>query len=263
MRQPPGNSVFYRFADGIPAHVKRDRDILPAHPLGPACQKPLVTGRQPAFPLRPRHSFYLHSARGTLHTPHGVDEVDSNAPQRNKLEASFRQPVVTRSHLVATRADRPPVLAGMDRYFDRRPGGVYPLNFSVDKRLEMFDAIENSVQLHPGLALEGRSVVTPSLPRTARDASLATPPHPTHSGGQTGWVRPEPERDHGGATYWSRSDTSSSVLPCTRWVGQRRREPGPRRIARSGPPTTGFLRNVVLKPTCFIYPRIRLKNRTF
>ena len=47
------------------------------------------------------------------------------------------------------------------------------------------------------------------------------------SGGQTGRVRPEPERDPGGAEYWSRSDSLKKLLPRTRGAGQRRREQGP------------------------------------
>ena len=38
-----------------------------------------------------------------------------------------------------------------------------------------------------------------------------------------------------GSKNWSRSDAFVFPLPCTRPSGQRRREPGPGRIARSGP----------------------------
>ena len=47
------------------------------------------------------------------------------------------------------------------------------------------------------------------------------------SGGRAVWVRPEPERDPGGAKYWSRSDSLKKLLPRTRGAGQRRREQGP------------------------------------
>ena len=53
------------------------------------------------------------------------------------------------------------------------------------------------------------------------------------SGGQAVGVRPEPERDRRGAKSRSRSDTQTLPLPCTRRTGQRRREPGPRRLVRS------------------------------
>ena len=47
-RKPPGNSVFDRLVNMIPADAKGLGNLFPAHPSSPASQKPLVFGRQRA-----------------------------------------------------------------------------------------------------------------------------------------------------------------------------------------------------------------------
>jgi len=222
MLQAPRNCLFYRGVDAIPAHVKGRCHVLPTHPLGPPRQKPSVAGRHRAFSVGPRDTLRLHSARRTLHAPQGVEEADRNSPQRHELEPSLGKLVVTGPNLTATRADRSAVLTRPEFHFDRWPrGALDKAGFSVHKGLARFDAIENSFQLHPGLALGRTRFTTPSLPKTAQDALVDTRPSSQAA-----------EREPAGCDRSRRGITgeqelvaqrlASSPSPCARGAGQTR-----------------------------------------
>ena len=133
--------------------------------LRPAGKEPTVAGRQVALSSGPRHSLHRHAALWAVHTPPGIDKMHGDPPQRHELPPPLRQPVVARPAAAAARADRPAILAGMNLHFERRPPRAFhPFGFSVNKGLERFDPIEDSIQLHPVVA-PGEMVgfATPSL----------------------------------------------------------------------------------------------------
>ena len=106
---------------------------------------------QRVFPIRPRHAFDLYATPGAVDPAHGVNEKDSDSPQRNKLKESWRQRVITGPSATATGANRAAVNTCND--FDEKRQfsmGLNPLDVSVNKGLELLHPIQNSLQLHPG-----------------------------------------------------------------------------------------------------------------
>ena len=137
--------MFYGAKHVLPTRSKRASNLQPRNPLGPTGKEPAIGRGQLVLAVAPRNFFYFHATLRTVDPPHGINEEHGDAPHWHVLETSLGLSVVTRSWLVATRADRPPVLSSFDVYFDRGPVGVFdPFGFSVNKGLELFDAIEDS-----------------------------------------------------------------------------------------------------------------------
>ena len=151
MGQAPLNGPFHRVKDLLPCRAEGDRGFFPRKPFGPGSQKMHVGFCQRVFPVSPWHGFDLHATPGTVDPAHGINEKDSDSPQRNKLEQSWRQRVITGPSATATRANR--AVVGTCKDFDvKRPFsiGLNPFDVSVNKALELLHPIQNSLQLHPG-----------------------------------------------------------------------------------------------------------------
>ena len=91
-------------------------------------------------------------AARAVHPPPGILEKGSDSPQGNKLVEPRRTSVVPRGMQATSGTDGPAVGArrdGDDQLQDS--GRVCPANFLEHKRLELLHAIQNSLQLHPGL----------------------------------------------------------------------------------------------------------------
>src|SRR6202035_4255010 len=94
-----------------------------------------------------------HAAGRTINAAQGIHEHHGDLPQRHELKTPQRQAIIARPWLSAARADRPAVGSRVDRHFDRRSSVAGPPRISINERLVMLDAIEDSLQLHPESAL--------------------------------------------------------------------------------------------------------------
>jgi hypothetical protein len=102
MGQAPLNGPFHRVKDLLPRRSEGDRGFIPGKLFGPGGQKMHVGFCQRVFPICPQHRFDLHATPGTIDPAHGINEKDSDSPQRNKLKQSWRQRVITRPAAAAT-----------------------------------------------------------------------------------------------------------------------------------------------------------------
>ena len=118
MGQSPRNGVFYRVVDMVPADVKTARHFFPAHPPGPASEKPLVLRRQMILACRPRNPFGFHTALTAVYPAASVNQNDGDHPEGDEVKTPNRQRVVARGGLVAARAERLAVAAGAHGDFD-------------------------------------------------------------------------------------------------------------------------------------------------
>ena len=151
MRQPPGNRVFYRVVNVIPAHLKALCYLLSTHPTSPASQEPFVLGRQRTFAFRPWNPLNLDATRRPIHATHRIHQHDRNHPQRNEVETtSLGLCVIPTASLATTRARRQPILSCTHGDLDRRLRFILDqLDMFHHKRLVFRHAIEDSFQLHP------------------------------------------------------------------------------------------------------------------
>ena len=149
--QTPGNSVFYRLIDLVPANVKRLRDFLPGHTFGPASKKPFIFCRYRTLAVSPRNMFDLDAASWAVHTPHAIQEIDGNAPKWHEFKSPrFRHGVITRTDSSAARTRTKSISSGKDLHFNCWSHRIFqPGYFSENKRLVTCHTIEDSFKLHP------------------------------------------------------------------------------------------------------------------
>src|SRR3990170_1867828 len=149
----PENRVFDRLKDVPPRGAEDCGHFLPGQIFGPTGQEPTIARRQMALSHRPRHTLDRHAAGGAVHPPQGIHEVHGHSPEGHKLKPPLRKPIITGSPTTAARANRPSIPARMQLNLERRLLlACHPVNFSVHKGLERFNAIEDSLQLHPVVA---------------------------------------------------------------------------------------------------------------
>ena len=149
--QTPGNGVFHRFVDMLPADAEGDGNFLPGHASRPASKEPFVLSGQGTLAFRPGNTLHLDTAGRAFHPPHLVNEVHHDPPEWHKLEPSrFWHGVVTWTRSFAARTDTKSVSSGKNLDFNCRSHRIlHPSYFSKDERLVTRDSIEDSLQLHP------------------------------------------------------------------------------------------------------------------
>src|SRR3954454_18430603 len=110
--QAPGDHVFDRIEDLVPRSAKRLGRFLPGQPACPASQEQHIRFGQAAFAVTPRNLFHHDRlAAAAIDAPHRVQQKDQKAPERNELEASFGQLIVSGGGLMAARTNRLGTLA--------------------------------------------------------------------------------------------------------------------------------------------------------
>jgi hypothetical protein len=164
MDQAPGDGVPDGVAHVLPGRVEDGGDLLPREPSRPAGQEPLVALGQPALAAGPGNLFDHDAARGTVDAPHGGHEHHGDLPQRHELEPPLGETVVAGPPPAAARTNGATIGSRLDRRFDGQTRRVFlPSRLAVDERLVTFDAIEDSLQVHPALTPSDEAVATPSL----------------------------------------------------------------------------------------------------
>jgi hypothetical protein len=110
--QSPSDDMLDRVADLFPRGTKGLGSFFPRKAAGPAGQEEHVGSGQGAFAVAPRN-FFNHDgpAAAAIHSPHGVQEEDEKAPQRDELKTAFGELVVPGRGLMTARTDRGGTLA--------------------------------------------------------------------------------------------------------------------------------------------------------
>ena len=150
--QAPLDHPFHGSEDLLPSRAEGNGGFFPRKPLGPGSKILHVGFRHRAFAVRPRNLFDLHAAPRAVDPAQGIGEKDGDIPQRHKLKHPRRQGVVTRPWTVTARANRFAVDPGQD--LDQQYqviALIQPVDVSINKRLELLDPIQNSLELHPDL----------------------------------------------------------------------------------------------------------------
>src|SRR5206468_2569383 len=106
MAAPPFDGHLDGIKDVLPGGVERCGDLAPTQALGPTGQEPGVRQGQVPLALSPRQGFDTDAALRALDPARGVQEEDSQAPERNELEETTRQGVVARPWLATAGAAR-------------------------------------------------------------------------------------------------------------------------------------------------------------
>ena len=150
MREAPVDGHLHRAKHRVPRRVKRDSDLLPAQPLGPAGEKPRVGLRHALLAVRPRHGFDHHAAARAVHAPHRVHQVHEDAPERHESELTGLQPVVTGPLLQTLRAAPAAATMGPNLNAQREMFALRePLDAAIHESGLAMNAIEDSLELHP------------------------------------------------------------------------------------------------------------------
>jgi hypothetical protein len=100
MRQAPGNEVLDSVADLVLGSVEGFGRFLPGKAPRPATQKQHVGLGEVMLAVAPGNFFDSHAATAAVDPPHGIQEEDQKASERNELEPLGGKLIVTRGTLV-------------------------------------------------------------------------------------------------------------------------------------------------------------------
>ena len=102
------------------------------------------------FSTCPRHLLRPNSASGTINSAQRIVKGYPDPPHRNEFERTrYRQRIVSRAWATTYEAQRTAILAGKKLYFYRWSLRIFdPADFSIHKRFEFLDFIEDSFKLH-------------------------------------------------------------------------------------------------------------------
>jgi len=127
--------------------MERQRSFLPGQLASPAGQHQAIRLGELMLAIAPGHMLDHDTALAAVDPPHLVEEEDKEPPERNKLKAPFRQPVVTWCWLATGGAQCHRASAWPYRYLDAlvvwAKAGVM-----VDETPEMVAAVEECDQFH-------------------------------------------------------------------------------------------------------------------
>jgi hypothetical protein len=105
--QPERDDVLDGVENLVPGSAKRHGRFLPRKPPRPAGQKQHVRFGKSAFAITPRDLFDDNRvAAPAIDAPHGVQQKNQEAPERNKLETPFGELIVSGRVLMAARTNR-------------------------------------------------------------------------------------------------------------------------------------------------------------
>src|SRR5215475_12034686 len=117
MFQTPDDHVFDCIKHLVPGGMEHLSRLLPGQSSRPACQEQHIGFGQTAFAVTPRNLFDDDRfAPATIDAPHGIHEKNQKAPERNELEATLAELIVSGSGPAAARTNRPGTLA--QKYVD-------------------------------------------------------------------------------------------------------------------------------------------------
>ncbi len=136
------------------------------------CQKPAIRFGQRALAIAPGNPFQFDAAGRKVHTPHAIHQPNRDVLERHELKPPFGLFVVVDwSRSSADRTQRTVALPRPQRELDVDSIGG-PSNRPVDKRLVLFNAIQDRGQLHPAGSGGWRFLFAPpSFVDPPRDAS--------------------------------------------------------------------------------------------
>ncbi len=149
----------------IPARTEDGCCLLPTEPFGPSGKEDAITVRRTMLAISPGHLLDGDTTARATNAPHTVEEEHGNRPQRDELEPSLTKRIVSWAFAAATAANRPApaVRVDLDEDFTTVLGKT---GATVDETLLLFDAVEDSLELHlvccevDGLC--GNTINTPS-----------------------------------------------------------------------------------------------------
>src|SRR5580658_2519155 len=121
MLQAPVDHILDSIMHPVPGGVERLSGFLPGELARPAGQEQHVGFGGMVFAVAPRKFLCHYAAIMALHASPTVEQEDQKAPERDELEAPFREPIVTGRRLVASGAHRLGALAWPHRDLDGLP----------------------------------------------------------------------------------------------------------------------------------------------
>src|SRR5215471_13107117 len=139
--QAPGDDMFDGIENLIPRSAKGLGGFFPGEAARPASQEEHVGFGQGTFAVAPGHFFDHHGGTAAaVHAPHGVQQEDEKAPERDELKAPLGELVVAWSRLMAARTDRRRSLAWPQRNLNTLFVGAEP-GAMIDKPPEVVAAV--------------------------------------------------------------------------------------------------------------------------
>ena len=126
---------------------KNSQHLLPGELARPLRQVEHVGLGQLVLAGAPRHFLHLDPATHALDPPHAVQQDDSEAPDRDELEAPLGQMVVTAGRCLAPRAASLRALPGFDIDLDGMGARIQP-GPGVNEAGEMMAGVEQTGQQH-------------------------------------------------------------------------------------------------------------------
>jgi hypothetical protein len=155
VRQAPLHHSTHAAEHLFPGSVKEASHFQPGEPLRPSGQELHVAPGEGLFPLRPRPPSHFHSTSSTLYPRRSVQVTHGNPPLGLKLELTPQQRVVPWSRFPTPRTDGTAVSSCPHFRLQRTLSRVSAPYSRKDKRLVVFDLIENALDAHPGLSRLG------------------------------------------------------------------------------------------------------------
>ena len=170
--QSPGDDMFDRIENLVPASAKALRGFFPRKPSRATGQEKHIVLAQRAFAVAPRDFLdRYHAAAAAIDPPHGVQQEDEESPLRNELVAPFSELVVSGRRQMAARADCRRTSARSHDHFDAPLVGA-ETGVLIDKPSEMAAAVQDRGQFHGGetstlnrLQTQARDLGKPSASR--------------------------------------------------------------------------------------------------
>src|SRR6056297_731748 len=133
--------------DRVPAGSEDGRGFLPTEPLGPRGQEDAQAVGRLVFTVGPGNLLNLHSATGTIHASHRVNEKHRDRPERDEFKTPLRQAIVARAFLATATAHRATSPVRLDVDQDRLTI-LGEMDAVVHETLLLFKVIEDSFKLH-------------------------------------------------------------------------------------------------------------------
>ncbi|MFA5515054.1 MAG: hypothetical protein WDA20_02085 [Desulfuromonadales bacterium] len=125
-------------------------DLFPGQTLCPLGEKPGIGGCQVVLPVSPRNPLHFDAASRAIDTPHGIEEKDGDAPQRNELKAPDLQSVIAGARIAASRANRATSLARSNFDFKEQSRGLLNQpNGAEHKAMMKLSPIQYRLEQHP------------------------------------------------------------------------------------------------------------------